>query len=110
MRPTFAAPGSRARLAAECLGSELRNGQVLHAGFFLGPRGFYAALRELPEDDRARFCMTRISYTNELYGSDYALRVAQRRHARFINTTMMVTGLGAAVSDPLASGQVVSGV
>ncbi len=49
----LAAPASRARLAAECLGRELRNGQLLHAGFFLGPRAFYAALRELP-DERAR--------------------------------------------------------
>ena len=54
--------------------------------------------------------MTRISFTNDLLGTDYALKVAQRRHARFINTTMMVTGLGAGVSDALASGQVVSGV
>ena len=56
-----AAAGSRrtspirrvAHAGRECLGSELRNGQVLHAGFFLGPRGFYAALREMPES-RAR--------------------------------------------------------
>src|SRR5436305_3070931 len=46
----LADPASRARLALECLGSALSNGQVLHAGFFLGPRGFYAALRELPEE------------------------------------------------------------
>jgi hypothetical protein len=38
------------------------------------------------------------------------LKVAQRRHARFVNTTMMVTGLGAAISDTLADGRVVSGV
>jgi acyl-CoA hydrolase len=101
---------ARAALAARCLARHLDGGVVLHAGFFLGPRGFYAALRDLPEDDRARFCMTRIAYTNALYGADYELRLAQRRHARFINTTMMVTGLGAAVSDALASGQVVSGV
>ena len=36
--------------------------------------------------------------------------MAQRRHARFVNTTMMVTGLGAAVSDTLDDGRVVSGV
>ncbi|HUO78652.1 MAG TPA: acetyl-CoA hydrolase/transferase C-terminal domain-containing protein [Steroidobacteraceae bacterium] len=101
---------ARAALAERCLSRRLDGGRVLHAGFFLGPRGFYGALRELAEADRAAFDMTRISYTNELYGTDYALKVAQRRHARFINTTMMVTGLGAAVSDGLASGQVVSGV
>ena len=44
-------------MAADCLGRCLRNGQVLHASFFLGPRGFYAALRALPEDERAQFGM-----------------------------------------------------
>jgi len=101
---------SRAALAEHCLARRLEGGRVLHAGFLLGPRGFYAALRNLPESDRAAFDMTRISFTNDLLGPDYELKVAQRRHARFINTTMMVTGLGAAVSDALASGQVVSGV
>jgi acyl-CoA hydrolase len=101
---------ARTAIAARCLARRLDGGRVLHAGFLLGPRGFYGALRDLPEDDRLRFDMTRISYTNELYGADQDLKVAQRRDARFINTTMMVTGLGAAVSDALESGQVVSGV
>jgi hypothetical protein len=39
-----------------------------------------------------------------------ALGVAQRSHARFVNTTMMLTTLGAAVSDGLDDGRVVSGV
>jgi acyl-CoA hydrolase len=101
---------SRARMAAECLGRTLRNGQVLHAGFFMGPRGFYAALRELPESDRSQFGMRGVAYVNQLYGADQELRVLQRRGARFYNTTMMVTLLGAAVSDALDTGQVVSGV
>jgi acyl-CoA hydrolase len=100
---------SRARLAP-FLGRELRNGEVLHAGFFLGPRGFYAALRDLPESDRARFGMRGVGFVNQLYGPDQELRILQRRGARFVNTTMMVTLLGAAVSDTLASGRVVSGV
>jgi acyl-CoA hydrolase len=103
-------PRCREQLAARCLAQRLSGGRVLHAGFFLGPRGFYGALRELAEDDRERFEMTRISFTNTLYGGDYALKIAQRRHARFINSTMMVSALGAAVSDALDSGQVVSGV
>ena len=106
----LADPASRARLAAECLGRELRNGQLLHAGFFLGPRGFYAALRELPESERAQFGMRGVSFVNQLYGHDQELRVLQRRAARSVNTTMMITLLGAAVSDALESGQVVSGV
>jgi acyl-CoA hydrolase len=101
---------SRARIASECLGSALRNGQVLHAGFFLGPRGFYAALRELPESERSQFGMRGVAYVNQLYGTDLELRALQRRGARFYNTTMMVTLLGAAVSDALENGQVVSGV
>ncbi len=100
---------SRARLA-DCLGRELRNGQVLHAGFFLGPRGFYAALRDLPESDRARFGMRGVGFINQLYGADQELRILQRRCARFINSTMMITLLGAAVSDALENGRVVSGV
>jgi len=106
----LADPTSRARLAAECLGRELRNGQVLHAGFFLGPRGFYAALRELPESERAQFGMRGVSFVNQLYGDDQELRVLQRRAVRSVNMTMIITLLGAAVSDALESGQVVSGV
>ena len=59
---------ARGQMAEECLGRELRNGQVLHAGFFLGPRGFYAALRELPESDRSQFGMRGVAYVNQLYG------------------------------------------
>ena len=101
---------ARGRMAEECLGRELRNGCVLHAGFFLGPRGFYAALRDLPEAERAQFSMRGVGFVNQLYGPEPQLRILQRRGARCINTTMMVTLLGAAVSDQLASGQVVSGV
>ncbi len=91
--------------------AELRAGGVLvDAGFFLGPRAFYAALRDLPATERRRFAMRGIAWVNELYGDAAELKVAQRRHARFINTTMIVTGLGAAVSDGLADGRVVSGV
>ena len=100
---------SRARLAP-MLGRELKNGQVLQAGFFLGPRGFYAALRDLPESDRTRFGMRGVGFVNQLYGADAELRILQRRAGRFINTTMMATLLGAAVSDTLESGRVVSGV
>jgi hypothetical protein len=46
---------------------------------------------------------------NTLFGDDSHKRT-QRRDARFINETMMVTLLGAAVSDALEDGRVVSGV
>ena len=85
------------------------DGAVLHGGFFLGPRAFYRALREMPPADRAKFQMQAISGINELYGDEAAKRAA-RVDARFINTAMMVTLLGAAVSDGLEDGRVVSGV
>ena len=101
---------ARAAIAATCLGERLRDGVLVDAGFFLGPRGFYAALRDLPASERRAFAMRGISFVNELAGPDWELKTAQRRHARFVNTTMMMTGLGAAVSDGLADGRVVSGV
>ena len=103
-------PEARARLAANGLGTHLRNGTLLHGGFFLGPKGFYAALREMPEAERRQFLMSGVGFINQLYGDDQALRIEQRRDARFINTAMMMTILGAAVSDGLADGRVVSGV
>jgi acyl-CoA hydrolase len=101
---------TRARIASECVSRHLRAGVLLHGGFFLGPRGFYAALRELPESERALFDMTGVAFINQVAGADSELRIAQRRDARFINSTMMVTLLGAAISDGLDDGRVVSGV
>jgi acyl-CoA hydrolase len=101
---------TRAAIARDCLGLELQGGTVMHAGFLLGPRAFYAALSALPESERRLFDMRGVGFINQLYGVDMALRVAQRSHARFVNTTMMLTTLGAAVSDGLADGRVVSGV
>ncbi|MGL6290133.1 MAG: acetyl-CoA hydrolase/transferase C-terminal domain-containing protein [Silanimonas sp.] len=88
-----------------------KEGEVLHGGFFLGSGALYAWLREHGSGERGlRLRMTRISEINQLGIDDAPLRAAQRRHARFINTTMMQTALGAAVSDALADGRVVSGV
>jgi acyl-CoA hydrolase len=108
--PDLRDPKIRAALARECLGLELQGGTVMHAGFLLGPRAFYAALRELPDSERRLFDMRGVGFINQLYGEDLPLRIAQRSHARFVNTTMMLTTLGAAVSDGLADGRVVSGV
>lgn len=85
------------------------DGIILHGAFFLGPRSFYRALREMKEEDRARIRMMPVSFTNELYGDEEQKRAA-RVDARFVNNTMMATLLGAAVSDGLDDGQVVSGV
>lgn len=98
-----------ARVTAHMLGKRLTHGIFMTGGFFLGPRDFYQRLRSMPPQELNKIDMTRIDFINQLYGDD-ALKRAQRRKARFMNTTMMVTLLGAAVSDALESGQVVSGV
>jgi acyl-CoA hydrolase len=110
LHATFSDPEQRAQIARHCLGDVLRNGVLVDAGFFFGPKDFYAGLRELPANQRKLFAMRGISFINEVYGHEWELKCAQRRHARFVNTTMMVTGLGAAVSDALADGHIVSGV
>src|SRR5688500_18571044 len=53
--------------------------------------------------------MTRISYVNELYGQE-ARKRRDRRHARFLNSGIVATLLGAVASDGLEDGRVVSGV
>ena len=84
-------------------------GIFMHGGFFIGPTDFYQALRDLPDDTRSGIDMGRISFINQLYGQE-PLAKAQRRKARFMNTTMMMTLLGSAVSDGLENGNLVSGV
>lgn len=96
-------------VSTKLLGPRLTHGIFMTGGFFLGPRDFYERLRTMPPQELAKVDMTRIGFINQLYGDD-ALKRAQRRKARFINTTMVVTLLGAAASDALESGQVVSGV
>lgn len=82
---------------------------VIHAGFFIGSTKLYEGLRTLEEAQRHRIRMTSISSVNTLFGDEKRKR-RQRRLARFINETMMATLLGAAVSDALEDGRVVSGV
>lgn len=82
---------------------------LLHAGFFIGDQAFYRQLREMPAEELAEICMTAISYTNTL-GGDSARKRAERPNARFINTAMTATLLGAVSSDALEDGRVVSGV
>ena len=85
------------------------DGIILHGAFFLGPKSFYRSLREMTPDAIARIRMMPVSFTNELHGGEEEKRAA-RVDARFVNNTMMATLLGAAVSDGLDNGQVVSGV
>jgi acyl-CoA hydrolase len=85
------------------------DGVTLHGAFFLGPKSFYRALREMRPEQIARIQMMPVSFTNQLYGDEDAKRRG-RVDARFVNNTMMATLMGAAVSDGLEDGQVVSGV
>jgi acyl-CoA hydrolase len=102
-----------AAVTRHMLGTRLAGGTFMTGGFFVGPQDFYERLRTMPPQELAKIDMTRIDFINQLYGTPAGsgdLKRAQRRKARFMNTTMMVTALGAAVSDALESGQVVSGV
>jgi hypothetical protein len=85
------------------------DGVLLHGAFFLGPKSFYRALREMTPDQIGRIQMMPVSFTNELHGEEDNKRTA-RVDARFVNNAMMATLMGAAISDGLENGQVVSGV
>ncbi|MBW4329734.1 acetyl-CoA hydrolase [Stakelama sp. CBK3Z-3] len=85
------------------------SGHVLHGAFFVGSRDFYDRLKAMPEETRRDFDMTGVSFTNTLYGAEEAKR-RDRVDARLINNAMMVDLLGAAQSDTLDDGRVISGV
>ncbi len=98
--------------SASALERELveRDGEFLHGAFYLGSQDFYDWLHGLDDATRRGIGMKRVSKVNELYGLDEGLERLQRRDGRFFNTCMMATALGAAVSDGLEDGRVVSGV
>ncbi len=97
------------RISSSCLGHVLQGGHYLHTCFFLGPRSFYDSLRRMSALEREQFCMTGISYVNELY-RDEELKRLQRKDARFVNTGLIATLTGAIASDGLEDGRVISGV
>jgi hypothetical protein len=101
---------SRALWGRVLAGRRLRDGRYLRGAFYLGTTDFYRWLRELKGEDFDGLSMTRVSDINQLYGGRETLDALQRRDARFFNTCMMATPLGAAVSDALDDGRVVSGV
>ena len=109
-REVFDDPDLQRRANAGEAVSAAGSGALMDGGFFLGSQGFYDFLRDLDDDQRPRFRMHGVGRINQLYGGNEALEIAQRRRARFINTCMMVTATGAAVSDGLKDHQVVSGV
>ena len=85
-------------------------GHYLRGAFFLGSHELYKWLADTEAADPDAIDMCPVSRVNQLYGDHQALAALQRRGARFFNTCMMATLLGAAVSDTLEEGAVVSGV
>lgn len=85
------------------------NGAIFHGAFFLDSHYFYKALRDMTDEARARFQMKSVGFTNTIYGDEMKKRAA-RVKASFINSTMMVNLRGAAISDALETGAIVSGV
>ncbi len=91
-------------------GKKLTGGRYLEGAFFLGSSELYQWLRELKGEPWQGLAMQRVSQINQLYGEKEKLERQQRKDGRFFNTCMMHTLMGAAVSDGLENGQVVSGV
>ncbi|HVS19048.1 MAG TPA: acetyl-CoA hydrolase/transferase C-terminal domain-containing protein, partial [Planctomycetota bacterium] len=87
-----------------------REGEFLHGAFYLGSRELYDWLAAREAAGLRGVGMRRVSEVNELYGGHESLERLQRRDARFFNACMLATALGAAVSDALEDGRVVSGV
>lgn len=97
-------------LDAAISGRTLGGGRYLQGGFCLGSTELYKWLRGLQDADFHGLAMNRISEVNQLQLGREALAARQRRKARFFNTCMMASALGAAVSDALEDGRAVSGV
>ncbi|HOX70731.1 MAG TPA: acetyl-CoA hydrolase/transferase C-terminal domain-containing protein [Dokdonella sp.] len=99
-----------ARLDDAIRGRALRGGRYLQGGFCLGSSELYTWLAQLDGEDHEGLAMCRISEVNLLQRGAEELAAVQRRDARFFNTCMIATALGAAVSDAVDDGRVVSGV
>lgn len=100
---------AKKKIIEACLGTHLQTGKILHAGFFIGSCEFYQRLRDLTIDELQQIEMSTIARTNALSWSQRLLAL-QRRNARFVNSTMMLTLGGAIVSDGLKDLQEISGV
>jgi hypothetical protein len=96
--------------AAGRLNPKTPGGHYLRGAFFLGTRELYEWLQATEANDPDAIDMCPVSSVNQLHGPHHSLTMLQRRDARFFNTCMMATLLGAVVSDTLEDGGVVSGV
>jgi len=102
-------PDNREQIYEHCLGDRLTNANVIHGGFFLGCQKFYDWLRDLNDEDRRLINMKSVQSINQLYGHEEIDRL-HRKDARFVNTCMMMTISGSAVSDGLENNRLISGV
>ncbi|MGB0132852.1 acetyl-CoA hydrolase/transferase C-terminal domain-containing protein [Dokdonella sp.] len=101
---------AQAALGAIIHGRDLRGGRYLNGGFCLGSSELYEWLSGLKGEEFEGLSMNRISEINQLQRGHEALARRQLREARFFNTCMIATALGAAASDAIEDGRVVSGV
>jgi acyl-CoA hydrolase len=85
------------------------DGALLHSAFFVECRAFYHKLHQMSAQERARFQMKAVSFTNEIYDEEQSKRQA-RKKACFINNAMLATLRGSVISDALENGAVISGV
>jgi acyl-CoA hydrolase len=92
-----------------CLGDKLANADVIQGAFFLGSQEFYDWLRNLNDEDRRLINMKSVQGINQLYGHETIDRL-HRKDARFVNTCLMMTLSGSAVSDGLDNNRLISGV
>ena len=104
------AAGVLAALDRHIDGRSIIGGRYLQGGFCLGSSELYRWLANLQGHDHAGLEMCRISEVNLLQRGIETLAAEERRDARFFNTCMLATALGAAASDALEDGRVVSGV
>jgi acyl-CoA hydrolase len=102
-------PLERKVILEKCLGNKLKNGRILHAGFFIGSTALYQYLLSLDEEEIKLFDMRSIKKINQLYG-DEEIDALQRINARFVNSSLKVTLLGSVISDHLENGIELSGV
>jgi len=100
---------NREQIYEYCLGDKLKNANVIHGGFFLGCQSFYDWLRNLSEEDRRLINMKSVQSINQLYGHEEIDKL-HRKDARFVNTCMIMTLSGSAVSDGLENNRLISGV
>lgn len=107
--PAIFDDNNKQKIIVTCLGTELKNGKIVHAGFILGSTFLYDALKDIPKKERELFNMTSVSRTNRLTWQPELLNL-QRIYGRFVNSAMMVTITGAVISDGLDNIQEVSGV